>query len=1141
MTPPTVYALIVSVDDYPPPLPALRGCVADARAIEALLRDRVPADRLRIRTLTDSAATRAAVVAAFQAHLGQAALHDTALFWYAGHGSQQTSAAPIEIEPTGLDQTLVLIDSRQAGSADLADKELGALVAKVSAGGAHVVVGLDCCHSGSGTRELEPDVRARRAPADLRPPDLRPVLDGLTATPDSSGAQSGWHLAAPGRHILLAACRSDQTAKETSVDGVTRGVLSAAVEEALRAATSPLRYRDLHRRATATVRHLVRDQSPQLEVTDDSDAERDVLSGALTPRPSHYLLSWEDQAGWLIDAGAVHGIPAPSPAGTTRLLVYSLDADAATLALRDHALAEATVTMVEPDRSRVEVTEDLGRQAVYRAVVVSFPQPPLAVAIDVDPAAQPVRDALSRAAAGGPSPLLAEAVGDAALRAPLAVTVARGEFAVIDRAHGDAPVLRSASASDVLSGLEHIARWKRLAALSNPGSSLDSSQLQLDIDARDSRGDSLAERDGDEVRLRYDDSSRPPRFTVRVRNRTERPLYCGIAALSSSYAISIGGVNAGPPELLLPGQTLAVNAGRAITARVPDDLWNAGVTSQTDTLLLVASSTEFDLTVVAQPSLGQSWSEYVTRGSRVAANSLQRMLTQVPARALDFDSEDAPLTDWTTAALRITTSRPLQRTPIGADPGRLAPGVTVAPHPGLRAQAVLTSLPTATRDAFALLVPPLLLDLPDATTPFALVSTRSDEAPLDVLELTEIAGADTVTPQAPLMLHLDAVLGEDEHVLAITFDGSVYLPVGFVASRTTGGTQLRIDQLPPAISTRSLGSSVRLLFRRLIAAPLGLSPDVTRLAIATADPQSGDVRYNDNAVAIKDAVAAATRVGLLIHGIIGDTRGMVASSVVPPRQDAEPFGRHYDLLLAFDYENINTPVSETAQYLLTKLRAAGFASDDSTQLGIIAHSMGGLVARWMIERLDGAHLVDHLITLGTPNGGSPWPRIVNWPLATLTFGLNRLAAVFWPTSVLSGLVAVLEKVDIALDDMAPGSVRLQALFESPDPELPYTVLIGDRSLISSPQDRRIAAVVAALGPRQLIDRADALAFLGQPNDLAVAVTSAEHLPPGRKPSAELRTVACDHVTFFSSPAGLAALTQAIGPAVPRGPHRLTTC
>jgi hypothetical protein len=94
------------------------------------------------------------------------------------------------------------------------------------------------------------------------------------------------------------------------------------------------------------------------------------------------------------------------------------------------------------------------------------------------------------------------------------------------------------------------------------------------------------------------------------------------------------------------------------------------------------------------------------------------------------------------------------------------------------------------------------------------------------------------------------------------------------------------------------------------------------------------------------------------------------------------------------------------------------------------------------------------------------------------------------------------------------------------------VLVGDRSLVSSPQDRRIAAVVAALGPRRLIDMADALAFLGQPNDLAVAVTSAEHLPPGRKPSAELRTVACDHVTFFSSPAGLDALTQAIGSAVP---------
>lgn len=37
---------------------------------------------------------------------------------------------------------------------------------------------------------------------------------------------------------------------------------------------------------------------------------------------------------------------------------------------------------------------------------------------------------------------------------------------------------------------------------------------------------------------------------------------------------------------------------------------------------------------------------------------------------------------------------------------------------------------------------------------------------------------------------------------------------------------------------------------------------------------------------------------------------------------------------------------------------------------IVAHSMGGLGARWYIERRDGAPNVDQLITLGTPHQGS---------------------------------------------------------------------------------------------------------------------------------------------------------------------------
>jgi triacylglycerol esterase/lipase EstA (alpha/beta hydrolase family) len=40
--------------------------------------------------------------------------------------------------------------------------------------------------------------------------------------------------------------------------------------------------------------------------------------------------------------------------------------------------------------------------------------------------------------------------------------------------------------------------------------------------------------------------------------------------------------------------------------------------------------------------------------------------------------------------------------------------------------------------------------------------------------------------------------------------------------------------------------------------------------------------------------------------------------------------------------------------------------------------MGGLISRWFIEREGGNQIVNHLIMLGTPNGGSPWARVEDW-------------------------------------------------------------------------------------------------------------------------------------------------------------------
>jgi hypothetical protein len=92
---------------------------------------------------------------------------------------------------------------------------------------------MDCCHSGSGTRgSLESTVKVRRAPMDKRqrplssfivaPSELPPTV---STTRSLDAPTSGWQIP-QGRHVLMAACRDIEEAKEFSGDGEHRGAFS---------------------------------------------------------------------------------------------------------------------------------------------------------------------------------------------------------------------------------------------------------------------------------------------------------------------------------------------------------------------------------------------------------------------------------------------------------------------------------------------------------------------------------------------------------------------------------------------------------------------------------------------------------------------------------------------------------------------------------------------------------------------------------------------------------------------------------------------------------------------------------------------------------------------------------------------------
>ncbi|MEP7333937.1 MAG: caspase family protein [Terracoccus sp.] len=581
---PHLYALLVGIDAYPAPVPTLRGCVGDITAADAMLRARVGEKGVSALVLTDARATRRAVTDGFRTHLGQATADDVAVFYYSGHGSQQV--CPPELwggEPDHRNETVVCVDSRLPGGWDLADKELALLVAEVAASGCHLLVVLDCCHSGTGTRDLDETVRL--APEDERPRPastfLESTADGAVGATRTLSAEGG---ATAGRHVLLAACRADELAKEITVLGAHRGALSAALEATMRDGDGSITYREMLRAVTAGVLRRAGQQHPQLETADATELDRPFLGGAIPATPRQLTLSRLPD-GWSIDYGAVHGMPEPIGDDSTELAVYPLTAKTS-----GTPLATATVTSVLPDRSLVTLSAPLDEGSIYRAVVTGIPLRPLQVAVrgaDAD-------TALLRAAARAVDPTLLTLVADAP-DADLTVEAIDEGF-VITRPGVTRPlvpvVAGDGRAQRTMAALEHVARWLRLAAVHNPVTHLAAGAVALSLTSPSGR---LA-HDG-ALSISYADGVAPP-FSVTLQNTTETPLWAALIDLTETYGIFTDAVPSGSVALEA-GQSMTIT----LTGQVSDALWNAGTVTITDQLKLVTSTIEFDPRSLEQDEL----------------------------------------------------------------------------------------------------------------------------------------------------------------------------------------------------------------------------------------------------------------------------------------------------------------------------------------------------------------------------------------------------------------------------------------------------------------------------------------------------------------------------------------------------------
>lgn len=179
--------------------------------------------------------------------------------------------------------------------------------------------------------------------------------------------------------------------------------------------------------------------------------------------------------------------------------------------------------------------------------------------------------------------------------------------------------------------------------------------------------------------------------------------------------------------------------------------------------------------------------------------------------------------------------------------------------------------------------------------------------------------------------------------------------------------------------------------RRSVASPSGVRGVAVEVAWWTAhlamwpfsilEERTQDVLHDlhlsglspeQRALVVGDVEAAGTPI-VLLHGV-GDNRSIFA--LLRRALGRRGFGR----VIGYNYSPFTSDIREVAAELADAIETV-CAETGYERIHVVAHSMGGLVARYYVQCLGGDERVHTLVTLGTPHEGSHLARLVPHPLA----------------------------------------------------------------------------------------------------------------------------------------------------------------
>lgn len=582
------FALLVGIDNYPANVSNLRGCVNDINHLNDYLKEHVALHQC-IETLKNSNATRENIIRLFRRHLGKAGENDVVLFHYSGHGSREL-AAP-EFHPYSSyrkGETLVCYDSRSRGGYDLADKELAVLLWEVAKKNPHIVLSLDCCHSGSGTRR-EPDesniAAVREMPGrfednrDDTPRPLESYLEGFYKKMDTLRIPQS-------RHVLMAACNRQQRAYETRDH---RGFFSSALLEVLTKSGPDINYADLFVRCRAAIRKRVKTQTPQFETFSHFMPYTKFLDGRILEKRARYYVYFEKDK-WRMDGGALHGLPAEAE----KEIEVALYPESAGDPAMDKIAGYAKVSDLGAQKSTLSLDFEISRQARYYAEVISLPVPPMPVLLEGDDQGKIlVKDSL-------PQWGNFEFTDEPDI-AKYALSVRKGRFLLSQK---DTGLLIQGAEGDhrlccqyMFSILERVIRWERSLVLQNHQTALHPEQVDFKFFQVLENGRE-PECQEDPITLDFvntGDGWKEIRFRLRVRNRAPQKLYVTLVYFSRKFGIYIL-----RSEPLLPGKddVTLLGEGETDCIKLPE-----GTDEVIDTFKLLVSTEPVDDFLLMQPGL----------------------------------------------------------------------------------------------------------------------------------------------------------------------------------------------------------------------------------------------------------------------------------------------------------------------------------------------------------------------------------------------------------------------------------------------------------------------------------------------------------------------------------------------------------